>query len=278
VGASRIRSGLRAKSIDVLVRVYGRVAASGLLSRPRLRRAYERGYFVYKRALEAGPISSLEAFVEPGSTVVDAGANVGFFSLPFARWVGSGGRVVAIEPGLSNLNSLQERIARAGFERVVECVAAVAVDFEGESRVELNLTNPTDHRIGDEGEPIRAVTVDSLLVDDPRRVSLIKIDVQGAEAMVIDGARETIETHRPALFLEVDDRTLRRFGSSAAALMDQLTGFGYEPRQLTRDGVGPPISAEDLIAASDEGKGDALFLPRPTGRLSAASQAPLRGT
>lgn len=246
---------------------YRRLAASGLMRRPRVRRAYECGYFIYKRLLEAGPVSPLQAFIEPGSTVIDAGANVGFFSVPFGRWVGPTGRVLAIEPGPANLHSLRERIARAGLEDVVECVAAVAVDFDGEARIELNHENPTDHRLGDLGEPVTAVTIDSLVAGDHRRVALIKVDVQGAEAMVLAGAMRTIAAHQPALFLEIDDRTLGRFGSSATQLLAQLTALGYAPRRLGRTGIGPPVTHAQLIAASDDGKGDdgkgdALFLPR----------------
>lgn len=258
---SRFRSSLRAGLIEALVGAYERLAASGLMRRPRVRRAYESVYFIYKRNLEAGPVSPLQAFVEPGSTVIDAGANIGFFSVPFGRWVGPEGRVIAIEPGPANLHSLRQRTSRAGLGQVVKCVAAVAVDFEGEARIEFDHKNPTDHRLGDRGEPIRAVTIDSLVADDQRRVALIKVDVQGAEAMVLAGAQRTIAAHRPALFLEIDDRTLRRFGSSATDLLEQLTALGYSPRRLDRTGVGAPVTHEQLIAASDEGKGDALFLP-----------------
>jgi FkbM family methyltransferase len=226
-----------------------------------MRRAYESGYFIYKRLLEAGPVSPLQAFVEPGSTVIDAGANIGFFTVPFGRWVGPRGRVLAIEPGPANLHSLRLRIARAGLGDVVECVAAVAVDFEGKARIEFNHENPTDHRLGDLGEPVTALTIDSLVAGDQRRVALIKVDVQGAEAMVLAGAEQTIATHRPALFLEIDDRTLRRFGSSATELLAQLDALGYAPRRLNRTGIGPSVTHEELIAASSEGKGDALFLP-----------------
>ncbi len=148
---------------------YEPLAASGLMRRPRVRRAYEGAYFIYKRLLEAGPVSPLQVFVEPGSTVIDAGANVGFFSVAFGRWVGPTGRVLAIDPGPANLHSLRERTARAGLGHVVECVAAVAVDFEGEARIEFDHKNPTDHHLGDLDEPVTAVTIDSLTAGDQRR-------------------------------------------------------------------------------------------------------------
>ena len=70
-------------------------------------------YGIYKRYFEAGPIDRLQEFVPPGSLVIDVGANVGFFSLRFARWVGAEGKVIAIEPEERNCNNLVEAVARA---------------------------------------------------------------------------------------------------------------------------------------------------------------------
>ena len=85
-----------------------------MLDRPRPRRAYESVYLAYKRLIEAGPVDGLRGVVATGSTVFDVGANIGFFSFRFARWVGPEGRVIAIEPEARNIASLRRRVARAG--------------------------------------------------------------------------------------------------------------------------------------------------------------------
>jgi hypothetical protein len=66
------------------------------------RRAFLTAYSGYKTWIEAGPIDRLKDFVLPRSAVVDVGANIGFFTLKFARWVGEQGCVIAIEPDLVN--------------------------------------------------------------------------------------------------------------------------------------------------------------------------------
>ncbi len=122
----------------------------------------------------------------------------------------TGGRVIAIEPEARNVDSLRRRVQRAGLADTVECVQAVAAAQPGELRLAVNPTHPGDHQIAAQGragprrDPRRADA------GEARHVSLVKIDVQGAESMVLAGARSVLEEHRPALFVEVDDARAAR--------------------------------------------------------------------
>jgi FkbM family methyltransferase len=252
---------MRQQLSDALVCLYDRAAGGGLLDRPRPRRAYESVYLAYKRLIEAGPIDDLREYVSSGSTVFDVGANIGFFSLPFARWVGPEGRVIAIEPEARNIASLRRRVDRAGVSQVVTCVHAAAADMPGVLRLAVNPGHPGDHHLADNGVPIAAVTLDELARDDPRRVALVKIDVQGAETMVLAGANRLITRHRPAIFVEVHEPSLRRAGSSRRELIGALDALGYGGHRLGRGGVGPRDDPEKLIERSSNGYIDVLFLP-----------------
>jgi FkbM family methyltransferase len=247
--------------VSALVRLYDRVASAGMLDRPRPRRAFESAYLAYKSLIEAGPVDSLRELVEHGSTVVDVGANIGFFSLRFARWVGPAGRVIAIEPEARNIDSLRRRVERAGLSNIVTCVQAAAADRPGQLRLALNPGHPGDHHLAGDGEPVTAITLDELVANDPHPLALIKIDVQGAEAMVLAGARGVLETHRPALFIEIHEPSLARLGSSPRELIDALIALGYRGHMLTRRGVGSCQDPEELVARSAAGYIDVLFLP-----------------
>jgi FkbM family methyltransferase len=252
---------MRTQVSEGLVWLYERATSGGLLDRPVPRRVYESAYLAYKRLIEAGPIDGLRGLVASGSTVVDVGANIGFFSVRFARWVGPAGRVIAIEPEARNIDSLRRRVARAGLSDVVTCVQAAAADRPGARKLARNAGHPGDHHLADDGEPVAAVTLDQLTVDDPRRVTLIKIDVQGAESMVLAGADDLIRRHRPALFVEIDGPSLERFGSSRTDLIDALLGLGYGGYRLTRDGIGAAEARDEIIARSSRDYIDVLFLP-----------------
>src|ERR1700678_1419718 len=71
---------MRQRAVSSLVGVYERVVNTGILDRPRAQRTFEAVYLSYKQLLEAGPVGGLERCVEDGTTVLDLGANIGFFS------------------------------------------------------------------------------------------------------------------------------------------------------------------------------------------------------
>src|SRR3977135_2308144 len=85
---------------------YGLIARCGLHRFPVFHRIFLTFYAIYKQRFEAGPIDRLRDFVPSGSLVIDVGANVGFFSLRFAKWVGDGGKVISVEPEDRNYNAL----------------------------------------------------------------------------------------------------------------------------------------------------------------------------
>ena len=250
---------MRQQVSDALVGLYDRLSRSGILARPRARRAFESAYLAYKGLYEAGPVDGLRCLIPAGSTVIDVGANIGFFTLRFARWTGPSGRVVAIEPEARNIASLRARVESAGLSRTVECIEAVAADRPGELRLALTPGHPGDHHLANDGQPVRAVTLDGLVAGDPRAVSLIKIDVQGAEMLVLSGARELLATQRPAIHIEVDGPSLARMGSSPRELIDSLVELGFRPRQLSRYGAGAAEDVDELVSHAWADYIDVLF-------------------
>lgn len=222
-----------------LLALYRRARQSRAMRSPVGQRAFEGAYLFYKVALEAGPIARLKPYVPPGSWTIDVGANIGMFSLRFARWTTNNGRVIAIEPETANFASLQRRLAATAVGRNVIALQAVAAETTGVLRLQVNPDHPGDHRIGVTGVPIPAVSLDDLLAEHGHpTVSLIKIDVQGAETRVLRGATGVLARCRPALFVEVDDAALRIQQSSADELVQFLAAHGYLPYRLAR--TGPP--------------------------------------
>ena len=242
-----------------LLAAYRAAHATGILSTPLGRRTFLRAYAAYKSWFDPS-IDPLRAFVREGGWIVDVGANVGHFTLTFARWTGGGGKVLALEPEPDNVAALRDSVSRAGLGDGVEVVAGAAAERTGIAHLRLNPHNPADHRLAQAGVPVSLYTLDGLIAErgDPP-VSLIKIDVQGAEPRVIAGAEEVLRRCRPALFIEIDDAALTEAGSSAAALLQQLDRLGYRP-----SAAGEParrLSPADVQAACQRlGYADFLFL------------------
>ncbi len=258
---------------EALLALYRAVFARGLLNFGWGRRLFFHLYDIYKEWLEAGEIDLLRAWIPSGGTVVDVGSNVGFFALRFAKWVGTHGRVVAIEPEQRNFEELTRRLALRGYAARVTTHHAVADRVSGEVLLDVNPDHPGDHKIGAQGIPVPARKLDELVSDLPRPICLIKIDVQGAEQRVLDGAAEILRKDKPALFIEIDPRGLERFGTTADRLFNHLAEFGYRPHRLTMAGA-VALTAEALVRAlSRTGYTDVLFLYD----ASKSGAFPLRG-
>jgi len=259
--------------------VYRVAIRSRVLDVPGMRSVYEASYGLYKQFMEAPYVAYLRAQVEPGTIVVDVGANIGFFTRYFAEWTGPDGRVLAIEPEQRNFERLCAMIRSRRLGTVVDAVHAAAAEAAGEVALTVDPFHPAGHYLSPEGVPTRAVTVDDLVRQhSERRVSLIKIDVQGAELRVLHGAARTLQSSRPALLVELDEKALRSQGASIEAVVEFLASFGYRGQLMTPSGPSAVFGRQDLIAASLAHEYiDALFTgdlaaPPPDGmRVSAAS-------
>jgi len=245
-----------------LLSLYRLGQKTGVLSTKLGNRVFERAYLIYKEVFEASHVRLLENLVSPGTTIVDVGAFIGFFSLRFARWVSGAGRVLALEPDPKSLARLRHRLERAGLTNVVDCIQAAVANESGERRLTLNTACPVDHKLGEDGIPVATTSIDDLLAAcgwPP--VSLIKIDVQGAEASVIAGARRTIATFHPSLLVEVSDATLQAYGSSAEKLLSTLVGLGYTIHRLDRHRISGSVTIEQALQWQESsGYIDLLFL------------------
>jgi len=239
---------------------YRVVRSTGFLSTAWGRWLSETAYACYKSIFEPS-VDHLQFLVRPGTTIVDVGANVGFFTLKFSKWASDGGRVLAIEPEPLNIDALKRAVAKNGSTNV-DVIQAAAAEKEGELFLSLNPLNPADHRLAEQGIAIRAVTIDGLMQERGwPDVSLIKVDVQGAEPRALAGARETIARFNPAIFIEIDDKALRKAGSSADDLIESLRAQGYQMYGAEKSELDVPLSNEDSrIRCRDIGYADFIFM------------------
>jgi len=245
-----------------LLGLYKLVSATGIFGTAWGRAFFDWAYLSYKALFEAGDIRVLASLISRGGAVIDVGANIGFFTRHFANWVGQTGRVIAIEPEELNVKRLSHMVLRQRLGKVVEIVQAVAAERGGTLKLKLNPMNPGDHRIAEEGVSVRAVCLDDLLAERQwPRVSLVKIDVQGAEERVLTGAGQLLAKFHPALFIEIDDPILRSMGSSAERIFQHLAGSGYRIHRIQGRHISTALEmSEALSLCRDGGYTDFLFL------------------
>lgn len=193
--------------------------------------------------------------IKPGDTVVDVGANLGYYTLLAAELVGEGGRVIAVEPNPLVHAFLRDTISVNGFSsRVTALNAAIggrsreatAPFFvpKGEPKNGRFLLPGEDaHRLSALGDVLSVRTMDTLPVDSGR-VDFIKIDVEGAELEVLETIAPLVEAHRPKIVCEVN--FARGYGYDEIA---RFLGQGAELRHLDFDGEIKPLTRQ--MAASE---------------------------
>jgi FkbM family methyltransferase len=158
--------------------------------------------------------------VRPGDVIYDLGAHAGFYTLLAAKLTGATGAVVAFEPVPRNLGYLRRNLALNHCENVTVVAAAVA-DRSGTARFEEGPLNTVGALSQGGGDEVAVVSLDEYPGPAPR---VIKMDVEGAEAAVLRGARRVLREARPIVLLSTHSTALRE--ECVALLREAAYGVG----------------------------------------------------
>lgn len=174
----------------------------------------------------------IQEYVKPGDVCFDIGANIGDITETLSQCVGESGLVLSFEPIPTNYKMLTSNTKSM---RNVKTYPYAVTERTSKERMWLSKTNPGDHRTwNDVNEPRDSVIVDSISLDSILlpdgfydRVSLMKIDVQGAEIRVLAGAAKLIKSSpRIAVVIEYWPMGLHGSGFSGSALLQYLRSLG----------------------------------------------------
>lgn len=189
-------------------------------------------------------IAELSVMLPAGATVLDIGANIGWYATAFGQQMKKrgGGRVFAFEPIHANAKRMRQNIAANGLETIVR-VEGVALSSESNEFIAFHVEtaggSETGNAIMVEGldcahkrnEYAQTVTLDAYCAEIAD-CHLIKIDVEGAELKVLQGGRNFIKEHRPVIYGEFNAFWAKRFGyvfADIATFAGQL-GYRTHPR------------------------------------------------
>lgn len=179
----------------------------------------------------------IQCILRPQMCFVDVGANWGYFTLIAADLVGPGGRVLSFEPHPTLFAQLQSNVLRNSLHWVTTVPIALA-DVEGKMMLEgfdeegsnwgVSRLAKTPNSSGP-GFPVRTGLLESLLNEHgAEEVDLLKIDIEGAEAMVLPTMKEGLEQGRYRhILLELHPEALKERDHSPECLIEGLLRYGY---------------------------------------------------
>lgn len=222
----------------------------------------QRQIYMHK-IFETGLTRYLLMILKPGDVFVDAGANVGYFTILSAKIVGAEGRVISIEPELHNLESLKSNIELNGYRNVAVYECAVG---QKESIQTLNV-NPlnrggnslipfAEYKSGDERYPTEKIlekfgkeklfqSVQVRTLDDITKennlsaIAFMKMDVEGFEYEALMGAKELIQKHKiKRIICEISNEETR------GEILKIFRESGYTPYSLSFSGELIPLKKD----------------------------------
>jgi FkbM family methyltransferase len=217
--------------------------------------------------LHVPELSSLTPFLQSDDLFLDVGAHAGAWALPISRALRDG-HVYAFEAFPYYARLLTNVVWLMRRPNVTVVLGAVA-DHPGVTSIVWKdhqgrrLTGKT--HMSTAAPPDVSVTVPTLTIDDfcaplpPRRVRLLKCDVEGAELLVFRGAERTIGTWRPIVFCEINAEYCARYGYSMNDVFEFFAARAYGCFTVAGDSLRP------LRPSAYSGLGDVVFVPSEIG-------------
>ena len=199
----------------------------------------------YDGVWETNILEPILKLVTPGSLFIDVGANIGAISIPVAKkGLPAGVTVISVEANASVAALLRTNVAINRLPNV-SVVEKAASDKCGTATFYQTRSDATNHGLSSlmphpqSGERVE-IEVETIRIDDIVEiygqglpVSVLKVDVEGAEPLVLSGARRTLEEFRPFLFFEsLKEHSMRNL-EALSRLAELLTRYGYDCYSLS---------------------------------------------
>ena len=163
----------------------------------------------------------VKTLIHPGMTIIDVGANFGYYSCLFSKLVGSTGHVFCFEPTNYFRQRLVNNIYLNNYQNITVSEYALSdchwvPDFD--SSQDMNITN----------ENISTITLDEFLSDkNIQKIDFIKVDIDGHELKFIKGAMYTISKYKPKILMEISPIHLNEAGYNMQDCWDIIQEINY---------------------------------------------------
>jgi FkbM family methyltransferase len=199
---------------------------------PGQRKGFGKFIFAFRECYEP-ELAYLERVLSAGKVFIDVGANFGVYTIVASKLVGETGKVIAFEPTAQSFAILQQNLKLNHLANVRAFQVALAETrrkawlYYGWDPVGNSLG--MDPHCGGDGEEVQVETLDNMLEKTGiGRVDVIKVDVEGAEELVLRGATRSLIRHSPVVIFEVNPGCAAHLGLPPDGAKGMLESLGYE--------------------------------------------------
>ena len=204
---------------------------------------------------EPATTNLVKKMIKPGMTVVDAGAHFGYYSLLFAKLVGPQGDVYAFEPDKTSFNILNNNIKLNNFDNVKTFNLALSNKKGKEKFYIYKKDLGINSLLPDVNKYKYYYSVDTDLLDNiikEKSVDFTKIDVEGAELMVLEGMNKIIKNNRNfKIILELSPKIIRKTGYNLDNFFTNLLSKDLNFYDIDSEGILVKTDLNDLIKKAE---------------------------
>ncbi|MDR7485153.1 MAG: FkbM family methyltransferase [Armatimonadota bacterium] len=214
-----------------------------------------KGIYVFRQRwfeVSEPELEFLKDLLKPGDIFIDAGAFHGWYTLLASRGVGTQGQVLAFEPNPDSFGVLKRNIDLNGCRNVRAFNVALSNAeerrwlYKGPNDGSQSSLAPVAGGIG--RQEVRTRRLDDVMDElCLRRIDVMKIDVQGAEATVLEGATGVLQSSSPVIIFELAPGLARDMGLSERGVWDLLAVRGYRFYRLAKRRLQPLTDFPTLL-------------------------------
>lgn len=205
---------------------------------------------ILKRWNEYESIKLCRQLVKPGMTVIDIGAHIGYYTRLLSELVGKSGRVFAFEAHPDNYAVLKHNLSAIKYSNVKIYNCAVS-DQIGKMRLYVSPGSSNHSLLSGYTEAsgiieVESITIDSFLSEQGiKRVDFVKVDVEGAEPLVLAGIKHTISSSpQISLLMEYNPHALRSGSIAPEKFLNDIREFGFKIQTIPNDAT---MGTEDEV-------------------------------
>ena len=199
-----------------------------------------RAFLLFRGRWEETETRLFTSLVKDGMTVVDIGANIGYYTLLAARLVGPRGKVYAFEPNPENFALLSQNVETNGYRNVVLAAKAVS-NTTGVAALRIDRASSGGHSLstfrgGADSVEVETVSLDDYFAGEHPAIDVLKMDAEGAEMAIFAGMQKVL-ARNPELTLltEFFPRAIRGFGHRPEEYVGQLLRSGFQVHPIDED-------------------------------------------